>query len=144
MEFTRTVLGVIALAALLATATPALAGVDSFKSELNGSNEVPPNDSKATGSIVATYDGSTKKFAYTITYSGLSGPATVAHFHGPAAPGANGGPELMIPGRPSSPIKGEAMLNAAQATDLEKGLWYLNIHTAAHPTGEIRGQLTKE
>ncbi|HTO08622.1 MAG TPA: CHRD domain-containing protein [Myxococcota bacterium] len=143
-ELTRRALGVLASAALLAAATPALAGVISFKAELKGSYEVPPNDSKATGSIAATYDAATKKFAYAITYAGLSGPATVAHFHGPAAPGANGGPELMIPGKPSSPIKGEATLNAAQATDLEKGLWYLNIHTATHPTGEIRGQLTRE
>ncbi len=78
------------------------------------------------------------------TYSGLSGPATAAHFH-KGAPGKNGG--VVVPlfaGKTAkSPFKGSKKITAAQAKDLMAGDWYLNIHTKAHPPGEIRGQLTK-
>ncbi len=38
--------------------------------------------------------------------------------------------------------KGKATLTAAQAADLTAGRWYVNLHTAKHPGGEIRGQVT--
>ena len=41
----------------------------------------------------------------------------------------------------ASPIKGEATLTDAQAADLLAGRWYVNVHTRAHPGGEIRGQV---
>ena len=44
----------------------------------------------------------------------------------------------------ASPIKGEATLTPEQATDLQAGKWYFNIHTAANKGGEIRGQVTKK
>ena len=75
-----------------------------------------------------------------ITYSGLSGPATMAHFHGPAMAGANAG--VVIPfNNPASPIEGQATLTSSQAADLMAGKWYANVHTAANPGGEIRGQM---
>jgi hypothetical protein len=43
----------------------------------------------------------------------------------------------------ASPIKGEATLTAAQAADFTAGKMYFNIHTAANPNGEIRGQIDK-
>ncbi len=79
-----------------------------------------------------------------ITYSGLTGPATMAHFHGPAATGKNGPVEVWLTpkGEPvSSPIKGTATLSPAEATQLEAGDLYINVHTKAHPGGEIRGQV---
>jgi CHRD domain len=82
---------------------------------------------------------------YTVTYSGLTGPATAAHFHGPAAVGANAPPVLPIPATMlASPIKGDKVLTDAQAADLAAGKWYFNIHTAAHAPGEIRGQVMKK
>jgi hypothetical protein len=67
----------------------------------------------------------------------------MAHFHGPAAPGANASVALMIGTNPTSPAKGTATLTDAQAADLQGGRWYINIHTAANRGGEIRGQVVK-
>ena len=68
---------------------------------------------------------------------------TAAHFHGPAEAGKNAGVAVPIPNAASSPVKGEATLTDAQAADLLGGKYYINIHTAANPGGEIRGQVTK-
>ena len=142
--FTRLAQTALAIGLLIATATPALAEMLAYKADLSGASEVPPNDSKGTGTLVANYDTATKKLTWTATYKNLTGPATAAHFHGPAAPGANAGPQITLEGSLARPIKGEATLSDAQAADLAKGDWYLNVHTAAHPPGEIRGQLVKK
>jgi hypothetical protein len=115
-----------------------------FHATMNGASEVPPTDSKATGTVEATLDTSTKKFDYTADWKGLSGPATAAHFHGPAASGANAGVALAWGSSPTSPHKGSATLTAAQEADLMAGKWYANVHTAQHPGGEIRGQMMKQ
>jgi CHRD domain len=134
---------VIAFAGLMLYMPVALAETVTFKGDLKASSEVPPNDSKGTGSVTATYDTSTKSLAYTITYSDLTGTATAAHFHGPAAPGVNAPVLVPIPAPLTSPIKGTATLTDAQAADLEAGTIYFNIHTEAHKGGEIRGQMMK-
>jgi hypothetical protein len=75
-------------------------------------------------------------------YSGISGPATGAHIHGPAEPGKNAG--VVVPfAAAASPIKGSKVLTEAQAKDLMAGKYYVNIHTAANQDGEIRGNITK-
>src|SRR5689334_8457678 len=84
-----------------------------------------------------------KKLSWKLSYSGLSGPATAAHFHGPAEAGKNAGVAVAIPNATSSPVEGSATLTDAQAADLMAGKYYVNIHTAANPGGEIRGQVTK-
>jgi hypothetical protein len=78
-----------------------------------------------------------------VSYSGFTGPATAAHFHGPAASGANAGVVVPVQGALPSPIKGTATLTDAQAADLTSGEWYFNIHTEANKAGEIRGQVLK-
>jgi CHRD domain-containing protein len=128
---------------LFVAAQPARAETVSYTATLKGADEVPPNDTKGTGMVDAKYDSATMKLSYTVTYSGLTGAATAAHFHGPAKPGANAGPIITLENL-ASPIKGEVKLTADQAKSLADGLWYLNIHTAAHPPGEIRGQLLKK
>ena len=67
----------------------ASAAMVDYRATMTGKSEVPPTTSNASGDVLATLDTSTKKLNYTITYMGLSGPATAAHFHGPADAGAN-------------------------------------------------------
>jgi hypothetical protein len=146
----RSVLGICvgsaAGAALLASGAPSYAATTTFKADLKGSSEVPPNTTAGTGSVTATYDPATKELTWSGTFSGLTGPAMAAHFHGPAEVGKNAGVQIWISekGKPfDSPFKGSAKLTDAQASDLMNGQWYVNIHTKANAGGEIRGQLVK-
>ena len=127
---------------LSAFALPAQAEMAAFKSALSAASEVPANTSPATGQIAATYDTSTKKLSWEGAYSGLSGAATMAHFHGPAAAGANAGVAVPVEAK-TSPFSGSATLTDAQAADLMAGKWYFNVHTDKNKGGEIRGQMTK-
>jgi CHRD domain len=138
---TRILFVPLALGAAIAFAGPACA--EKFKATLDGKSEVPANTSAGTGSADLDYDAASKKLSWKVTYSGLSGPATAAHFHGPAESGKNAGVAVAIPNAASSPVEGSATLTDAQAADLEAGKYYVNIHTAANPGGEIRGQVTK-
>jgi CHRD domain len=138
---TRTMLATFALAATVAFAGPAFA--DKMKATLSGASEVPANTSAGKGAADIDYDAATKKMSWKLTYSGLTGPATAAHFHGPAEPDKNAGVALAIPNATSSPVEGSATLTDAQAADLAAGKYYINVHTAANPGGEIRGQVTK-
>ncbi len=63
----------------------------SMKNQVTGAQEVPPVTTGGTGSVETTFDKSTNVLTWTVTYSGLSGPVTAGHFHGPAAAGANAG-----------------------------------------------------
>ncbi len=146
----RTVLGyaagTAAGAAFLASTTPGQAAPMKFKAEMNGATEVPPVQTAGKGSLTATYDPATKVLSWEGSFSNLTGPATAAHFHGPAEPGKNAAPEIFISekGKPlTSPFKGQATLTDAQADDLQKGMLYANVHTDANKGGEIRGQVVK-
>ena len=135
------------LAALVVASSPvvvpaAFAEVVALKADLKALNEVPANDSAATGAADASYDTDTKALSITVTFSDLSGPAIGAHIHGPAEQGANAG--IMLPfGSVESPIQLSATLTDAQTADLLAGKLYVNIHTELNPGGEIRGNLTK-
>ena len=96
--------------------------------------------SSGTGTGSLSVDMSTKVLTYRVEYSGLTGPATAAHIHGPADPGANAPPVIPFP-TPASPIVGTATLTDAQMADLHAGRYYINVHTAANRGGEIRGQI---
>jgi hypothetical protein len=126
------------LVGLMLIAGPALAETMMFKADLKAANEVPPAQSSGEGNAMLTLDTDKKTVAWKTTYSGLSGAATAAHFHGPAGPGENAGPAVDISGKIE---EGSAPITEAQIKDLQAGKWYLNIHTAKYPDGEIRGQL---
>ena len=141
MSKTAVKLATLAIGAAFAFAGPAFA--DKLKATLDGKQEVPPNTSAGKGTADLDWDAASKKLSWKLTYSGLSGPATAAHFHGPAEAGKNAGVAVAIPNAGTSPVEGSATLTDAQAADLAAGKYYINIHTAANPGGEIRGQVTK-
>jgi CHRD domain len=130
----------MAAGVLLAAGPESFAANMKYKADLKGSKEVPATGSAASGKASVNYDDKSKKLSWVVTYSGLSGEPTAAHFHGPAAPGKNAGPVVDISGDIK---KGSADLTADQAADLKAGKWYLNIHTEKFPDGEIRGQVVK-
>jgi hypothetical protein len=140
--------GAILAASLMAIGiwtVAANAAPQSFKIALTGAQQVPPVETAATGTADLTYDPATRALTWNLTYSGLSGPATMAHFHGPAAAGKNGPPVIWLSPKGSpvqAPVKGEATLTPEQAQQLIAGEWYINVHTQDHQAGEIRGQVT--
>ena len=135
---TGLILAAVAVASLAAGAVHA--EVLHFTAKLNGAAETPPNDSKGTGMAMVSLDTATKKLEWKVDYSGLSGPATMAHFHGPAPAGKAAGVAVALSDAASG-AKGSATLTDEQIGQLKSGMWYVNVHTAAHPGGEIRGQV---
>ncbi len=77
----KTLLATLTLGAAIALAGPAFA--EKLTAKLDGKTEVPPTTSAGTGTADIDYDAASKKLSWKLTYSGLSGPATAAHFHGP-------------------------------------------------------------
>lgn len=137
----RPALLVAACVALLSAA--AHAETVTFHATMNGATEVPAKTTDGKGSVTATLDTATKVLTYDVTYSGLTGPVTAGHLHGPADPGANAPVSVPFQAPLTSPIHGTATLTDTQESQLMAGKMYANLHTAANPAGEIRGQMTK-
>jgi hypothetical protein len=111
-----------------------------YEGQLTGSQEVPPVDSAGQGAVEVRFNRNTNTIRWKVSHSGLSGPVTAAHLHGPAGPGRNAG--VQVPLNPNAPsMAGEARLSPQQANEFTAGQWYLNLHTARHPDGEVRAQL---
>ena len=131
------VMGLAWTGAAQATAAP-------FKVQLSGAQSVPPVNTSGTGTADLTYDPATREVTWNITYSGMSSPVTMSHFHGPAKEGQNGPVVIWLSKQgspPTSPITGSATLTPEQAKQFEAGEWYVNVHTQSNPAGEIRGQV---
>lgn len=140
----RTIAFAAAVALASLTAAPCLAETMTFKAALSPQTEVPPHpDLKGSGTLQATFDTATLMLNYSVSYDGLTGPATMAHFHGAAPVGKNAGVMVPIAGALTSPIKGTATLTAEQVKALEGGELYFNIHTDVNKAGELRGQVEK-
>jgi hypothetical protein len=125
---------------------PALADAKTttFHIVMSGKKETPPHDVPGKGWGKAVYDDTTHTLTWHITYKNLTGPAIMAHFHGPAMPGKAA--PVIVPidmNKLASPIDGSAVLTDEQQTELFDGLVYFNVHTAANKSGEIRGQLVQ-
>ena len=112
-----------------------------YTATLSGASEVPANASTATGTATLIFNSTTKIFTITVTYTGVT--ATDGHIHKGAA-GVSGG--VIFPfSSLTSPISYTSVaLDATQEADLSANLYYVNIHSAAYPAGEIRGQLIKQ
>lgn len=113
-----------------------------YTATLSGAGEIPANATAGTGTVTATFDPASKLLSWNGSYRGLTGPATAAHFHGPADAKTNAGVLVPAPA-PASPFSGSATLDDAKAADLLAGKVYFNVHTAENPKGEIRGQLER-
>ena len=110
-----------------------------FTVTLSGAQEVPPNNSTATGSATVLINTMVNLLHYELSYNGLTGAETAAHLHGFAASGANAGVLFTLP--TGNPKVGDLSYSDDQEANLLNGLAYFNIHSSAFPGGELRGQL---
>lgn len=115
-----------------------------FKATLSPQQVMPAAKSAATGELVAVLNRRTGLLRWKMQFSRLSGPVTSAHFHSPAMEGEVASPVLSLGKGVASPHEGRATLNARQRANLLAGQWYVNLRTAAHPQGELRGQLIEQ
>jgi opacity protein-like surface antigen len=140
MMFRRVLLAAVLSAAF---ASAASAATVSYTARLSGKSEIPKTDSKGKGKFDGTFDTQSKVLKYTLTFDGLSGPATAAHIHGPATRSQTAGVVTPLGDKnPISPVAGSATLTDDQVKMLQSAKLYANVHTAANPGGEIRGQIT--
>lgn len=115
---------------------------DFYTATLSAAQEVPTNPSAGTGAAEVQVNRGSGMLQWRITYSGLTGPVTAGHIHGPAGPGQNAGVLVPFTGDLNAqPITGAVRITPEQMAQLSSGQWYVNLHTARHPGGEIRGQL---
>ncbi|HEY1888848.1 MAG TPA: CHRD domain-containing protein [Steroidobacteraceae bacterium] len=149
----RTAYAMFVMAAVLALAPISRARADTllFQARLQGSKEKIPNSVRASGQATVELDTAAKTVRYRVIFSGLSGPGTLAHyhgamlpdimFHGPKLPGARAPELIFMIDHPVSPVTGIEHVNDRQIVELKAGEWYVNIHTPKYPAGEIRGWL---
>jgi Cu/Zn superoxide dismutase len=139
MNFGRSLLITVgAFVGTVAMISAANAEMMKFHADLVASEETPATDSTAKGTAEITVDTDTKKVSWTVKSEGLTGDATAAHIHGPAAVGEKAAPEIDMS---KAIMEGSADITDAQLADIKAGKTYVNVHTAKFPDGEIRGQL---
>jgi uncharacterized protein (TIGR03118 family) len=116
-----------------------------FVATLNGAQETPPNATTGRGTGIVILDPSQTSAKVSLFFAGLTGPATASHIHGPAAPGVAAPVLFPFPTTPaatSGSVNNVSItLTPTQLQQLKDGLFYFNVHTAANPGGEIRGQI---
>ncbi len=115
---------------------------NAFATTLSGAEEVPPVTTTATGTGVVVVDPDTLAMKATIVTAGIAG--TAAHIH--IAPPGVAGP-IVFPLTETATASGiwttQATLTANQLAELRAGNYYFNVHSAAYPNGEIRGQILR-
>jgi hypothetical protein len=132
---------------LVLVTVPGLASADTgFSAIINAAQELScAINSTATGSGTFVLNNAQTELTYNITYSGLQGAVTVAHFHN--APAGVGGGVVRGFSPVTSPIVGiwkntdAQPLTAAMVTELLNARIYVNIHSTLCTGGEIRGQV---
>ena len=137
--FRRVLLATVLSAAFVSAASAATV---TYVAHLSGRSEIPKTTGKGKGKMDATFDTQSKVFNYTLTFAGLSGDATAAHIHGPATRAQSAGVVAPLGDKnPASPVTGSITLTDDQVKMLQSNKLYVNVHTAANPGGEIRGQV---
>jgi len=133
----RTTAAVIIL--MLFVSVRAMAATQFFF-DLEPGQEVPPVVSSGSGSCEVTLDGTS--VSVLCQFEGLSQPAVASHIHG-AGVGTNGGVilGLTVTEATSGTISGNGTLTVEQANNMEQGLTYINLHSQAFASGELRGQI---
>lgn len=141
----RVVLVAAGLLTVAMVASPGWAAQTRFKAKLTPEEEVPgPGESGASGTAAIIVNQGTNAVCYTLDWAGLSGPPTMAHVHD----GSRGqtGPKVVdldvSNGKKQGCVESDA--NVVRAIQSNPEGHYVNIHTASHPKGAIRGQLTPE
>ncbi len=135
--------GLIVIASITAVSLPASADIFLFSASLDGTQEVPPNDSLGFGSVLLSFDDTTNILEITSgSYEDLMTSITLSHIH--QAPfGLNGG--VLFPldhtGGTSGTLSGSGELFGDEITSLFAEGLYINVHTSGFPGGEIRGQI---
>ena len=120
-------------------AQPDTSTTTTLTATINGAQQVPANNSTATGTFAGTYNSGSKHLTYTVVYQGLT--PTIAHIH-TGAPGTSG--SVAIPfANLTSPIMGTVTLTPEQADNLLNNRMYVNMHSSAYGNGEIRGDIHK-
>lgn len=116
-----------------------------FSHTMTGAQENPPVISSGTATIKGTYNASTLSLSWQVSFSGLTGGTTAAHFHGPATPTTNAGVRVGWASFPTTITSGSysktQTITGAFGAELINGQWYANIHTSFAPGGEIRAHL---
>ena len=120
-------------------AQPAWADIVTLTAYLNGSNEVPPVVTGASGIATITIDtegGDINAIPLHLEFTGLSSAQTAVHIH-QAPAGSNGAAVITLP--LGTPVDTTIALDLALYASLAGGNLYVNVHTANFPAGEIRG-----
>jgi hypothetical protein len=110
----------------------------------NGSQEIPATSSTASATLSGIYDADNNLLQYTINWTGLSGGATGANFHGPASTTASAevlfGITISTNGINGSATGTVTLTDSAETALLNSNVYY-DVHTALYSHGEIRGQV---
>ncbi len=126
------------------TSSAKRATILTIRADLDSAAALPSNSEPATGDLVGTYDTATHVLKFQARFFFLTGQATNARFHGPAAIDLTASATVAAP-RPSARlVVGTAWLDSEEARDLLAGRWYFNVTTEKHPQGEIRGMVRTE
>jgi hypothetical protein len=110
---------------------------------LNGASEKPnPTPSTATGTFAGELNTTTRVLSYTVTYQGFT--PTMGHLHKITKADGTGGVDVAFKSV-TSPITGTtAALAQSKVDSMLAGFYYVNLHSAAYPGGEIRGDIKKK
>lgn len=106
MQSFSPMLSALAVSASFLCGSPALADMMKMKATLDGAQQNPPVTTEGKGEATLGFNTDTKQLTWNVMYSGLSGPATAGHIHGPAAKGENADVVVPFKGAPKSPFKG--------------------------------------